>query len=159
MEDAIKKRRDYLRTFVGVYAKCALAVVACICFIVGCFYGCNYFIDRQLDIQDKSIIWLAIRSLVEFVGATIFAVGLLAAWVGIAILGSVKQDAEAIPYVPPVHEQIAALPAEDILLRGSDHLEALPGELLRAAQAGTETASEELLRAQQTAVEAELRTL
>ena len=41
-----------------------------------------------------------------------------------------------LAYVPPVAEQIAALPAEEILLRGSDQPAATPDELLRAAHEG-----------------------
>ncbi len=50
-------------------------------------------------------------------------------------------------HVPPVAEQIAALPAEEILVRGSDSPATLSGELLRAAQSGAETGDGELLRA------------
>ena len=48
-------------------------------------------------------------------------------------------------YVPPVREQLAALPADAILLRGSDQPTAAPNELLRAAN-GTESRVGELLR-------------
>ena len=55
--------------------------------------------------------------------------------------------------VPPVREQIAiaALPADEVLLRGSDQPTAEPGELLRAAHEGMETPADQLLRAEQTA--------
>ena len=53
---------------------------------------------------------------------------------------------DAIPYVPPVAEQIAALPVADVRVRGSDQPAATPEELLRAAQAGTAEPAEELLR-------------
>jgi len=43
--------------------------------------------------------------------------------------------------------QLAALPADEILVRASDQPTATPDELLRAAQAATKTNSEELLRA------------
>ncbi len=56
------------------------------------------------------------------------------------------RESRSIPYVPSVAEQIAALPTEAILVRGSDEPAAAPGELLRAA-AGTETEVGELLRA------------
>lgn len=58
-----------------------------------------------------------------------------------------KFRGDRVAYVPPVREQIAVLPADEVLLRGSDHPAAAPEELLRAAQQVTETASEELLRA------------
>jgi hypothetical protein len=57
-----------------------------------------------------------------------------------------EKKALSIPHVPPVSEQLAALPADEVLLRGSHQPAALPGELLRAAHEGTETAPEDLLR-------------
>jgi len=56
---------------------------------------------------------------------------------------------QSLPYVPPAAEQLerlAALPAEDILVRGSDRPAAAPDELLRAAHAGTPEPHEQLLR-------------
>ena len=53
----------------------------------------------------------------------------------------------SLPYVPPVREQIAALPSVEILLRASDEPIAASNELLRAANEGSTIASEELLRA------------
>ena len=52
---------------------------------------------------------------------------------------------EAIPYVPPVAEQLAALPANEILVRGSDEPAAAASELVRPAS-DRETVSDELLR-------------
>jgi hypothetical protein len=46
------------------------------------------------------------------------------------------------------HEQIAALPAEEILLRGSDEPVSAPEELLRAGWAATVEPAEALLRAE-----------
>jgi hypothetical protein len=54
-----------------------------------------------------------------------------------------------LPYVPPVAEQLAALPAEEVLVRASDEPTATPDELLRAASAGVETQADELLRPRQ----------
>jgi hypothetical protein len=56
-------------------------------------------------------------------------------------------DGADLPYVPTVTEQIAALSADEILLRGSDEPAIGPEELLRAARAGTAEQAEELLRA------------
>ena len=52
----------------------------------------------------------------------------------------------SIPYVPPVAEQVAALPADEVLVRASDEPPATPEELLRAAREGTVTVAEDLLR-------------
>ena len=54
--------------------------------------------------------------------------------------------AASISYVPPVREQIAALSAEEVLVRASDPPTATPMELPRAAHEATQTAAEELLR-------------
>lgn len=48
--------------------------------------------------------------------------------------------------LPPVAEQIAALPAETVLVRGSEQPPAQSSELLRAAQGWAETGAVELLR-------------
>ena len=57
--------------------------------------------------------------------------------------------ARSLVYVPPAAEQIAALPAAEILVRGSHQPAATPSELLRAARQGAETTDAgELLRAE-----------
>lgn len=57
-----------------------------------------------------------------------------------------RQDEEALLYVAPVRDQvIAALPADEVLLRGSDQPVAKPDALVRAAHEVKETSSEELL--------------
>jgi hypothetical protein len=73
----------------------------------------------------------------------------LIAYFCVRLFATSMQKADSIPYAPLVSEQIAALPAEEVLLRGSDQLAATPEELLRAASAGKmKTPSEELLRAE-----------
>jgi hypothetical protein len=52
----------------------------------------------------------------------------------------------ALPVVPAVREQIAALPAEEVLLRGAETPVATPDELLRAAREATASAPHELVR-------------
>jgi len=58
-----------------------------------------------------------------------------------------RRMAESIIYVPPVRDQIAALPQHAILLRGSEQPTATADELLRATKEPNETPSEQLLRA------------
>jgi hypothetical protein len=70
----------------------------------------------------------------------------IAFYVGRTAVSSLK-EARSLPYVPPVAEQISALPAEKILVRCSNEPTATPEELLRAAQARAEQPAEELLRA------------
>lgn len=57
-----------------------------------------------------------------------------------------RRRARALAYVPPVAEQVSALRANEVLVRGSAAPTALPGELVRAAQAGQQ-GTEGLLRA------------
>jgi hypothetical protein len=57
-------------------------------------------------------------------------------------------EAKDLPYVPPVAEQLAALPANEILLRRSERPIVQRDEFLRAAQAGSTTVTKELLRAE-----------
>lgn len=71
--------------------------------------------------------------------------------VGVARIGadvyvSCGTEAKALPYVPPVSEQIAALSADEVLLRASHTPSAASDDLLKPAQQGAETACEELLR-------------
>jgi hypothetical protein len=65
---------------------------------------------------------------------------------GIWNLREAKQIAERASYVPPVKEQIEALPAEEVLVRGSDQPAATCDELLRATNEVSQTPAEELLR-------------
>ena len=62
------------------------------------------------------------------------------------LIRAAKDKAEQY-YAAPVHEQIAALPAEEILVRSSKQPTAAPEELLRAAHAGEVDSAQELLRA------------
>ena len=84
---------------------------------------------------------------VSLVGALAFGtVSLITAWLA-KMCVTVAKGVPCPAYVPPVREQIHSLPADEILLRGSDQPAAVPGELLRAAHEGTDaTAAEELLR-------------
>jgi hypothetical protein len=56
------------------------------------------------------------------------------------------QRSAALPYVPPVREQVGALPAREILVRGASEPAASNGELLRAAHKQSETGAMDLLR-------------
>jgi hypothetical protein len=57
-----------------------------------------------------------------------------------------RREEVALLFVPPVREQIEALPLETLLLRGSYQPAITSNDLLRAAHNGPKTASEELLR-------------
>ena len=72
-------------------------------------------------------------------------------FVGVAYAGGImavraKEREESLLYVPSVHEQVANLPTNEVLLRGSDRPQASQRELLRAANEVAAARSEELLR-------------
>lgn len=67
---------------------------------------------------------------------------LLAAWLSLFCF----KKSSTIVRVPAVREHVLTLPAEEVLLRGSDSSPASPDELLRAAHEGNRISSEELLR-------------
>jgi len=57
-----------------------------------------------------------------------------------------RRELAELPVVPPVRAQVAQLPAEEVLLRGSEAGAAQQGELLRAASEAPDTPQEDLLR-------------
>ena len=96
-------------------------------------------------------------AIIAVIGFLMFGDYLLALCFGLGISGmtlffallsrSSIREARTLPSLPP--EQIAALPADQILVRGSEEPATIPEELLRAATKGTAIPSQELLRADQ----------
>jgi hypothetical protein len=78
--------------------------------------------------------------------ATFFSFTGVPALCGLMLWDKAKKIARAIPYVPPVSEQIAALPAEAILVRGSDDPVTPFEELLRSTPPMAAEQDEDLLR-------------
>ena len=78
----------------------------------------------------------------------IFVVTVLVFFGGLGMRRNALKEARRLVYVPPVAEQVAALPAEEILVRGSERPDAAPPELLRAAHSGNIEDANELLRAE-----------
>ena len=68
-------------------------------------------------------------------------------YLGFQLIRTANKMTDDNLYVPTVRDQIAYLPAGEVLLRGSDQPAATSSELLRAAHEGTRTDAEELLRA------------
>ncbi len=138
-EDAAKKRREYL------WRKgLANSTVLSVCLIGG------------VTVLGALLAIIITVTLFTSMGSPVRGLGLGAA-IGVPALLMLKaidtyrnqvRKARMIPYVPPVREQIAALPAEDILVRGCDQPTASVNELLRAARAGGTEPAEELLRAE-----------
>ena len=124
MEEKAKKRRDYVRTR-------ALALISCgggsrnrgrfqlrgTIRIVACLETPGDF-----DAFVTSILSLVLYSVLMFFEIRLFA--------------QAHRKAQAITYVPPIREQIATLPADAVLLRGSDEPVTPPYELLRSAGEG-----------------------
>ena len=143
--DAEKKRRAYLREVNSANAKAtggclllAICVLLTLCGALGLLCALGFFLSET--VADGAISGIAT---VLFVAGVPTALGLL----GTRLICKKMSSIPRIPYVPPVEEQIAALPAA-VLLRGSDEPTATPGELLRAAREATATDTDELLRAE-----------
>lgn len=128
---AEEKRRDYLRTKTRTVAIAAVSGVTAIALIL---------LTLSVSLRDPVHFGEVAVILVGLSGAVIMAI--------VAALGcgvAVKQ-ALSLPHVPAVRSDALAIPAEDILVRGSGAPPAEPRELLRAARVGVETAVEELVR-------------
>jgi hypothetical protein len=142
--DAATRRRDYL---------CRKTAANALAGVVGCATLCFMVFAALLGVPLALMFIMfgashGFQALPQFlfVGALI-----LAAICGLSVLGSrlynrLDQTARFIPYVPPVQDQIAALPADEILLRGSNQPAASKDELLRADQRIQQSTADELLR-------------
>ena len=137
VRDVAKKRREYLRT---AAVKIALALALGFVAIFPMSWAKPILISAY---HNRSMInghcsdWVMV-----------FEVGiyLVVASVGCIIAsGNLVRTTVKMPYVPPVAEQLAAVHAEEILVRGSEQPAATSEELLRAAMAGANV-PEELLR-------------
>lgn len=149
IEDRTRKRRDYL------FRKARANTLA---YGVGCATVCLTLFAAAIGIPLLFFtVGVAVYGGDGRLATVVFGLFVLLALVsGAAYCGSrlyqqCDRNARFIPYVPPVREQIADLPADEVLLRGADLPTAAVGELLRPAREGEVTASEELLRAEQTA--------
>jgi hypothetical protein len=137
MEDAEKRRRKYLWKKFSLKASAAIALS-----ITGFAVSVVLFVMAGL-------FWSHGIGFFNFAHLTLFGLVTLMAFVPIGWKSSrhYLAKAKALPYVPPAHGQIATLPADEVLLRGSNQPVAAPDDLLRAAQAGAVESAEELLRA------------
>lgn len=126
-EDLAAKRRAYLKTQGEAYIVVAVMAVLCL--------------SALSDIVQRA----------PHLPIPILSVAVMLASVGGMIHIAMRQlkQAKEVPYVPPVREQAAALPAEEVLVRGSERPAPATDELVRAAAAADPVAAEELLRAGQ----------
>jgi len=139
------KRREYLskKGFANARAwsvGCATVCLALLAVFIGIPLG---FVLVVLVCRD------GLLPLSSYVIAALAAVAVLCGLAAFSsrVYVSLDQKARFIPYVPPVRDQIAALPAEDVLLRGSGALVQGEYDLLRAAQPQIAAPADELLRA------------
>ena len=121
-EDAAKKRRDYLLKLASAYSRIIGVVVTTVAILLLFGFGVNAVWQKMLN--------------TDVIGALVMLVLFLPLPLAVLILSmrSVRYKmnaAKTIPYVPRVPEQIALLPAEGLLLRGSVQPIAAPAELLR----------------------------
>ena len=150
MDDPAKKRRQYLRKNVGglslAYA-CGLCSTAAGLLTPLLLLGAM-FADNCMDEEDGAHKPQIVEQLVEDYPFLVpVAFGSFALGTGLLCRLSFKKT-KALPYVPPVAEQLAALRAEEVLVRSSDEPAASADELLRAAREAAATDTDELLRAE-----------
>lgn len=143
LADRVKLRREYLeRRNMGNLLGVAFGCVSIAAFMVAILIH-FWFLRPDYDGYDgpdyRNLMQIAI--MVVTIGGPA-CIGICFAWGSV----SVFKIATAIPYVPSVEEQLPNLPAEEVLLRGSQVAPVAPEELLRPA-GGQETAKDELLRA------------
>jgi len=143
-EDVVKKRREYLwlktETHGLSFFGSAIAAVSVLASAAMIYLGLRLLLNAGVSADLLFCLF--------FLSMTL-SLGVLGVW----LWRPSSKRANALAYVPPVAEQIAAMPAEEILVRGSEEPSAAPGELLRAARTGAETEAGELVRASQVSPE------
>lgn len=141
--DGRKARREYLERVVRIYARAAGGSALCVGLagaitIAGLCLLYWMGIDFGQRQANEPILPVALFFLIVFVTACVLGHRM-------ETMMEKAQEAAAREYVPPVHT--ATLPAEEVLLRGSER-PVLPesDSLLRAAHSSQAAAAHELLR-------------
>ena len=143
MEDPAKRRREYLwrRTCtmigikVGLTLGPAFGITSFLCAFRSLALFAGSFAQGYSHTRLSALVWFGFAGLS---GSVMYTCIRLADFFG-------RRSAK-LSHVPPVSEQLAARPAAEVLLRGSDQPAAAPDELLRAAREGADTDAEESLR-------------
>jgi hypothetical protein len=140
MEDGARKRREYL------WKKAAARLLQAIGGVttVGC--GLLWLLALAGTIVAIAVARSPLPSLLAAGLAALVCVG-AATLIARGFWRASAEAAEAIPYVPPVAEQVAALPAKEVLVRGAHQPLDSTDELLRAATPHAAVDAAELLRA------------
>jgi hypothetical protein len=137
--DRVRRRREYLQQIAAARSLEAIGfAVAAVAGSLAVFFGMLFLLVWVLSDYDLG----------PGVARTCAAV--LAITGGTATVGAIagrfgSRSARRVEFVPPVGEQIAALPDEEILVRGAARESVKPEELVRPAENGP-TPPEELLR-------------
>jgi hypothetical protein len=137
----VVRRRNYLLSAAKLNALllCGSLVSAVSCVIAAL---------STMDVVNKCLSAGAAQNGTAIDGSTV-VLGMLAvstAVVAIHTTRHVARTAPKLPYVPVVREQIACLPAKEILVRGASEPTAVPSELLRAVSATKRAGPDQLLR-------------
>ena len=136
IQDRKKQRREYLRKKGVAYTKMSLTTLL----MLSCAY-CAFFSFIALLVFGYQ--WQAFVLSASL--SVIFAGG---CWRSVRAVRLAHRTAKQLPYVPPVIS--ATLPAEEVLLRGSDALTQEQSQvLLRGTQNTEEADGQELLRSSQ----------
>jgi hypothetical protein len=138
-QDPVKKRREYLwlKTETAGLGSFGAAIAAASVLTTGALIYIGYrILSNAGEIAD---FWSCLLCLLLTV-----SVGSLSMWLWRLTSGR----ARTLAYVAPVHEQLAALSADEVLVRASNEPAAGPEELLRAARATAPEPAKELLRAE-----------
>ena len=147
MKDAAKKRRRYLWRLCSMMSLCAIGgiitIVGTIAAVILAQMAWTLSTPHRVPAIDMP--WSMTLPFV-MIPIVIASMGF---WMSRAFLGKSR----TLPYVPPLAGPVAALPAKDILVRGSDEPKAAPWELLRAAHSDRSAPNQELLRAKSRSVE------
>jgi hypothetical protein len=142
--DRKKLRREYLKKKANAYGDAAIyAIMFTPTFMlaVGCALSLVMWLIWPPEVWENRTTDLAL----SIIGALLCGP---ASWYCRKRMKESEQLAAKVPYVPPVTPD--TLPADEILVRGSEEPPVVQSEvLLRAAKAGQETPQEELLRVSQ----------
>ena len=149
-QEQIKKRREYLKQKRFAYTRVALATFCTLLLAWGTTWLIGYIrFMLSDDFGDPS----NVGAMMVFPIILLIVIGLaLVCGVGtyhlIRLAHQAHQEAKQLPYVPPVTTD--SLPAEEVLVRGSEEPKQEQGKvLLRGTDGSTGVGEQELLRSSQ----------
>ena len=138
MEYGAKKRREYVRDVTLSRAMLFLGVTIIVSWGVVLYL----VLGNQALFDAVNGYWALFSLGVPVTLGCLGIVGALGIWLWLSSLARLH----SLNYVPSIREQIASLPAEEVLLRGSSRPVALAGELLREVDDGVPADAMKLLR-------------